>query len=157
MPKSQVDTKEVVRLYVEEEWSVREIAQYFGSSYGRIYNRLRNRVVMRRSGDRGPRGTSDHVEIPEAMRQCIINGDWPPKRKILSQPELARIFRVRHAVIREAVSHLEQQGYLKVLPSKGTYVRPEQYWNEQEEMQVSKGRNDGVPQATNGDGSFKLD
>jgi GntR family transcriptional regulator len=128
MSKPPVDTQEVVRLYVEKEWTVREIAQHFGSSYGKIYNLLRNRVVMRRSSGRGPQRTTGHVEVAETIRQRIIEGDWPPNRKILSQPDLARIFGVGHAVIRNAVSHLEQQGYLKVVPSKGTYVRPEAHW-----------------------------
>lgn len=128
MPKTQVNTQEVVRLYVEEEWTVRQIAQHFGSSYGKIYNLLRNRVVMRRSSRSGPRRTMEHVEIAETMRRRIIEGDWPPNCKILSQLELAQIFHVGHAVIRQAIAHLEQQGYLKVLPSKGTYVRPKQYW-----------------------------
>lgn len=120
--------EEMVRLYVDEEWSVRDIATRFGYSYGRTYNLLRARVVMRRSGGSGPRRTDEYLKVAQIMQQRITTGDWKPGRKILAQHELAKIFDVRHQTIREAIAHLRQQGYLTSVPNKGTYVRPPQDW-----------------------------
>src|ERR1044072_5452905 len=116
------DADEIVRLYVDEEWSVRDIATRFGYSYGRTYNLLRARVVMRRSGGSGPRRTDEYLTVAEVMRERITTGDWKPGRKIIAQHELAKIFNVRHQTIREATAHLRQHGYLRSVPNKGTYV-----------------------------------
>jgi transposase len=128
MSNPQIDTQEMVRLYVDEEWSVRDIATRFGCSYGRTYGILRSRVVLRRSDGRGPRRTLEYVKVAEIMRERIVAGDWRPGRKILAQQELAEIFDVRHQTIREAVAHLRQRGYLLTVPNKGTYVRPPRDW-----------------------------
>jgi Bacterial regulatory proteins, gntR family len=125
---SNLDTQEIVRLYVQEEWSVRDIASRFGSSYGRIYGILRSRVVMRRRGGGGPRRTLEYVRVAEVMRQRIIGGDWPPGRKILTQEELSRIFDVRHQTVREAIAHLRREGYLVTVAHRGTYVSPQRFW-----------------------------
>jgi hypothetical protein len=125
---SNLDTQEMVRLYVQEEWSVRDIATRFELSYGRVYGMLRSRIVLRPSGGRVPRRTQEYVEIAEIMRQRIIGGDWPAGRKILTQRELARIFDVRHLTVREAIAHLRQRGYLRTVRNKGSYVRPREDW-----------------------------
>jgi hypothetical protein len=127
MSNSPIDTQEIVRLYVDEELSVRDIATRYRCSYGRIYNLLRARVVMRSSNRSGRRQSTLYLQIAEVMRERIVTGDWPPNRKILSQEDLAKIFGVRHQVIREAELHLRERGYLTV-KSRGTYVRPRQDW-----------------------------
>jgi GntR family transcriptional regulator len=128
MSNSHIDTEEMVRLYIDEEWSVRDIATRFGLSYGRVYGILRARVVMRTSPGRGPRRGTEYVRVAEIMRQRIVTGDWRPNRKILPQQDLAKIFDVRHQTIREAIAELRRRGYLMTLPNKGTYVRPSQDW-----------------------------
>lgn len=126
---NELDTQEIVRLYVEEEWSVREIASRHGRSYGKIYGILRSRVVMRSSNGAGRRRDDmRHVKVAETMRERIVSGDWPPGRKILAQEDLAKIFDVRIQTIREAVAHLRERGYLTTVRNKGTYVRPRQDW-----------------------------
>jgi hypothetical protein len=128
MANSHLDTEKIVRLYVEDEWSVRDIATRYECSYGRIYSLLRSRIVLRPSGGRGPRRTQDYLNVAEIMRQRIVTGDWPPKRKILTQRELTRIFDTRHQTVRDAIAHLRQRGYLHTVANKGTYVRPPQHW-----------------------------
>jgi Bacterial regulatory proteins, gntR family len=128
MTNSPFDTQEIVRLYVEERLGVREIATRFGLSYGRIYGILRARVVMRPSNGRGPRRNNEYIKIAEIMREHIISGNWPARRKILPQQDLAEIFDVRLQTVREAIAHLRQRGYLSTVPNKGTYVRPPHDW-----------------------------
>jgi transposase len=125
---NEFSAEEAVRLYVERELSVREIATRFSVSYGKVYNALRARVVMRPSNGPGPRRTDEYIKVAEIMRERIVSGDWEPNRKILSRGDLAKIFDVREQTIREAVAHLRQRGYLLTLPNKGTYVRPRQDW-----------------------------
>lgn len=123
MTESPIDTQEIVRLYVEEELSIREIATRVGRSYGRVYGILRARVVMRTA-----RRSGEYARVAELMRERIVNGDWRPNRKILSQEDLSTIFGVRQQVIREAIADLRRRGYLFTVRHKGTYVRPRQDW-----------------------------
>lgn len=128
MTNNEFNAEEAVRLYVEQELSVREIATHFGVAYGKVYSALRSRVVMRQSNGPGPRRGTEYIEIAEVMRRRILNGDWEPNRKILSQGDLAKMFDVRQQAIREAVADLRRRGYLRTVPSRGTYVRPPQDW-----------------------------
>jgi GntR family transcriptional regulator len=129
MSNSPIDTQEMVRLYVDEGLSVREIATRYGRSYGKIYNMLRNRVIMRPSKVRGSRRDTEYRKVAEIIRERIVTGDWPPNRKILSQNELALIFGVGLSTIRVAIADLRQRGYLTTKPNKnGIYVRPPQDW-----------------------------
>jgi GntR family transcriptional regulator len=124
-----IDTQEIVRLYAEEEHTVREIADRTGLSYGRVYGLLRSRVVMRNSGRRGrSRDTTEYLRVAEFMHRLIVTGDWPQHRKILAHQDLAKIFDVGEQTIRDAVRHLRHRGYLQTVPKKGTYVRPAQDW-----------------------------
>jgi Bacterial regulatory proteins, gntR family len=133
MSDSPIDTQEIVRLYVAEELSVREIATRFGRSYGKVYGILRSRVVMRPSNGRGPRRNMEYIKVAKIMRDRIATEDWPVGRKILPQEDLAKIFDVRLQTIREAIAHLRQRGYLRTVPNKGTYVRPPQDWKSEEQ------------------------
>jgi hypothetical protein len=126
-----LDTGEIVQLYIERNGACENIATRFECSYGKIYNLLRARVVMRTSpGKGGVRRTQEYLNVAKIMRERITTGDWPPARKILSQDDLAKIFDVRQQTIREAIAHLRQHGYLRTLPGKGTYVRPPQDWQD---------------------------
>lgn len=128
MSDSPIDTQEIVRLYIDEELSVREIATRYGRSYGKIYGILSKRVIMRRS-NRGPRPNTEYLMIAGVMRERIVTGDWPPNRKILSQRDLALIFGVGIQTIRDAITHLRQRGYVEIRSNRrGTYVRPPQDW-----------------------------
>jgi transposase len=120
--RSKIDPEEAVRLYVDKEWSVREIANHLGSSYGRIYNLLRNRVVMRTARDRGK--SEDHTEIAEIIKARIVDGDWETGRKILPIADLARIFGVRQQTVRLAIADLRRRGYLRSERGRGICVRP---------------------------------
>jgi transposase len=122
-----IDPNEVVRLYVDEKWSVRAIAQHFNSSYGKIYGMLRRRVAMRRAGEKSP-GDHRHERIAEILRDRIIAGEWKPGHKLLSQEALAGIFGVGPQTVNRAIASLATRGYLHTLPNKGTYVRPPLDW-----------------------------
>lgn len=64
MPGHRATTKDedraIVRLYVEQEWSIRRIASYLNSCYGTVHNRLKEEGVLRSqntaSSDRDAKG-----------------------------------------------------------------------------------------------------
>lgn len=128
MPKPVIDADEAVRLYVEKEWSVREIAQRFDTSYGRVYGVLRNRVVMRGRNGMGTHAHRERLRVAAVMRERIVTGDWPPNRKILGEQDMARIFDVGVYAVRGAIADLRRGGYLRTVPGKGTYTRPRSDW-----------------------------
>jgi DNA-binding GntR family transcriptional regulator len=62
------------------------------------------------------------------MRDRIVSVDWQAGRKILAPEELAEILRVDPRTIFRAISHLQEAGYVRVVPGKGTYVlRPDDW------------------------------
>lgn len=124
MTNTPLDADEIVRLYTQEEKSVREIATRVGGSYGRVYSLLRRRVVMRKSES----SNWEYVKIAGIMRERIAGGDWKPGHKILAQHELAKIFDVGQQTIREAISELRDHGFLYTVPNKGTFVSPPRLW-----------------------------
>lgn len=129
MPNVPIDPDEAVRLYVDQKWSVREVADHLGCSYGRVYGVLRNRVVMRgRNGSR--RVNPDRALVADVMRERIVTGDWKPNHKILSEQDIAKIFSVGVHIVRGAVADLRRSGYLRTVRAKGTYVRPRRDWPE---------------------------
>jgi GntR family transcriptional regulator len=123
---TDIEIDEVVRLYDERKWSVRDIADRFGCSYGRIYRILRTHAVMRKPGS--PRQNVDRLQITAIMHRHIITGDWKPNHKLLGEQELAMIFGVGPRIIRRAIADLRARGYLLTTASKGTYVRPRCDW-----------------------------
>lgn len=117
---------EIVRLYVEEELTVREIAERFGTSYARIYHILRTRVQLRPRSAGRARGRK-HQEIKEIIRQRIVTGDWKPRHKILNNHQLGQILGVGQQTVEGVIADLRAQGYIRSLP-KGNYVRPPEDW-----------------------------
>ncbi len=56
-----------------------------------------------------------------ALKQKIINCAYPPGM-ILNETQLANEFGLSRTPIREAISRLEMEGYIKILPKKGIQV-----------------------------------
>lgn len=56
-----------------------------------------------------------------ALKEKIINCEYSPG-SILNETQLASEFGLSRTPIREAISRLEMDGYLKILPKKGIYV-----------------------------------
>ncbi len=65
------------------------------------------------------KGTSE--QIADALRAEIESGDLPPGSS-LNQVQIADRFKLSRIPIREALRHLEAEGYLTYLPNKGAVV-----------------------------------
>ena len=62
--------------------------------------------------------------VSEKLESEIKEGKYLPGGKIPSERELCEQFQVSRVTVRQAVSILEREGYLKRVQGKGTYVEP---------------------------------
>lgn len=59
------------------------------------------------------------------LKQDIISGRLASGKKLLSEPELAQELSVGRITLRDSLSRLEDEGYIKRIHGKGTFVYPE--------------------------------
>lgn len=60
-------------------------------------------------------------DVYDAMRQALVSGALQPGQRI-NEAEIARQMQISRAPIREAIRQLEQEGLLKSVPRRGTFV-----------------------------------
>ncbi len=70
---------------------------------------------------REPQRTLLRIEVANAIRDAIIEGELRPGTKI-PEAELAQELGVSRTPVREAIRILEQQGLVKSRPTDGTYI-----------------------------------
>ncbi|MGJ8546181.1 MAG: FadR/GntR family transcriptional regulator [Sulfitobacter sp.] len=68
------------------------------------------------------RGTTLSDQVTEALRDNVMNGDWPVGSMIPSESRLAQNLEVSRTVIREAVSRLKAEGILSSQQGRGALV-----------------------------------
>ena len=62
-----------------------------------------------------------HEWVFKALRNAIINGDFPPGMQ-LKQDEISTALSVSHIPVREALRQLEAQGLVRIHPNRGAQV-----------------------------------
>jgi GntR family transcriptional regulator len=63
-----------------------------------------------------------YYQIKERIKGWIINKEFNPGGKIPSENELAEIFNVSRLTVRQAISQLTQEGFLRKKRGEGTFV-----------------------------------
>ncbi|MDQ0614054.1 DNA-binding GntR family transcriptional regulator [Microbacterium sp. W4I4] len=63
-----------------------------------------------------------HAQISDGFRTRIASGEWPPSYRLPSEPELARELAVSRGTLRKALHTLIQEGLLRQVRGKGTFV-----------------------------------
>jgi DNA-binding GntR family transcriptional regulator len=63
-----------------------------------------------------------HAQISDAMRLTIASGGWPTHHRLKAEPELAKELGVSRGTLRRALSTLIEEGLLKQVPGRGTFV-----------------------------------
>jgi DNA-binding GntR family transcriptional regulator len=63
-----------------------------------------------------------HAQISDAMRLTIASGGWPKHHKLKAEPELAKELGVSRGTLRRALTTLVEEGLLKQVPGRGTFV-----------------------------------
>ena len=63
-----------------------------------------------------------YYQIKETIKNWILNKEFCPGQRIPSVEKLAKQFKVNHLTVRQAIGHLEQEGFLVSKRGSGTYV-----------------------------------
>ena len=61
-------------------------------------------------------------QVYEVLREAIVNGDLLPNARLVER-ELAQRLRISRTPVREAISRLDQEGYVTPLPTRGVVVQ----------------------------------
>lgn len=62
-----------------------------------------------------------YQQVADHLRDRILVGDLSKCRRLPSQPQLAREFQVALTTLRRAVAVLQEEGVVKVVPSRGMF------------------------------------
>jgi DNA-binding GntR family transcriptional regulator len=65
-----------------------------------------------------------HSQISDAIRSKIVSQAWPPHHRLASEPDLAAELGVSRGTLRRALSTLIDEGLLKQIQGRGTFVTP---------------------------------
>lgn len=63
-----------------------------------------------------------YVQVMDAIRERIRQGDWQPGHQLPGEPDLCRVFNVSRTVIRQALQALMYEGLIIRHKGKGTFV-----------------------------------
>jgi GntR family transcriptional regulator len=64
-------------------------------------------------------------QLASILRQKIEDGEWQPRTPIPSERQLEVLYNISRTTIREAIDHLERQGFLYREHGRGTFVSPQ--------------------------------
>lgn len=67
-------------------------------------------------------------EVAETLRQRILSGQYPPRARIPSIRDVMQEFEVGRNTALHALQYLEEQGYVVMVQSQGTFVTPAEEW-----------------------------
>jgi GntR family transcriptional regulator len=63
-----------------------------------------------------------YFQLERALEQQITSGRWQPGDRLPSEPTLTEDFQVSRSVVRQALTRLEQDGLLRRVKGRGTFV-----------------------------------
>lgn len=67
-------------------------------------------------------GVPLYTQVSEILVQRILNGEWQPGMSLPAEPELCEEFGVARGTLRQALSKLENMGYVRRERGRGTFV-----------------------------------
>ena len=69
------------------------------------------------------------TQVVESIRQSIVKGQFHVGEKLPPEVKLCEILQVSRSSIREALRHLQAEGYVELLPGRGAFVRDNQSYD----------------------------
>jgi DNA-binding GntR family transcriptional regulator len=60
-------------------------------------------------------------KLVDMIRRAILSNDYPPGT-LINQAEIAKQLDISRAPLREALSQLQEEGLVRIVPYKGAYV-----------------------------------
>jgi hypothetical protein len=120
----------MLRLYVEEKWTVRMIATKLDASYGGVYRNLANRGVTFRKRGTTNRQVHDArvADVTESIRWRIIHGEWEPGSQLPSHRDIRAMFNASKRAITQALTNLRERGYIRMSSDNAIVVRGRSSW-----------------------------
>lgn len=67
-------------------------------------------------------GVPLYLQVSENLKRGILNGEWQPGDSLPAEPDLCQAFGVARGTIRQALSRLESEGYVRRERGRGTFV-----------------------------------
>jgi GntR family transcriptional regulator, arabinose operon transcriptional repressor len=64
-----------------------------------------------------------YKNIEHAIKEKILNGEYKPGSRLLSETEMTDLYKVSRITIRNAMNNLESENFVERIRGKGTYVR----------------------------------
>lgn len=64
-----------------------------------------------------------YYQLEGYLRRQIQSGHWQPNQQVPSEKQLCEYFSVSRTTVRQAVSHLVNEGLLYHVKGRGTFVR----------------------------------
>jgi len=63
-----------------------------------------------------------YQQIAEVIRRRIASREFPPNTRIPTESDLVETFEVARTTVRRAVKLLREEGLVRTVPQRGTYV-----------------------------------
>ncbi|MED4839209.1 GntR family transcriptional regulator [Weizmannia sp. CD-2023] len=63
-----------------------------------------------------------YIQLMNSIKEKIMNGEYKVGDKIMSEREMAELYGINRLTVRKAIKCLRQEGYLKAIQGKGTFV-----------------------------------
>ncbi len=63
-----------------------------------------------------------YVQLINSIKKKIEDGEYKINDKIMSEREMAQLYGINRLTVRNAIRHLREEGYLKSIQGKGTFV-----------------------------------
>jgi len=66
-----------------------------------------------------------YYQLANILKNKILDGEWPPRTPIPSERVLEFQYNISRTTIRQAIDHLEKQGFIYREHGRGTFVSPQ--------------------------------
>ena len=68
--------------------------------------------------------TPVYQQLADLLRERIARGEWPPDRRLPSEPDLEAEYEVSRDTVRHALDVLRGDGLIVTVRGRGSYVKP---------------------------------
>lgn len=65
-----------------------------------------------------------YVQLAGILAARLERGDWAPRRPIPSETQLVQEYGLARETVRRAIALLVERGLVRVVPQRGTFVKP---------------------------------
>ena len=69
-----------------------------------------------------------YMQVADILRRRILTGRLAPDDRLPSEAEIIELYGVGRKSSRSAIKVLRDEGYVRTVPQRGTYVSPREEW-----------------------------